>query len=93
MYLINSKFINNNLPHYFDDFMSHLSIGAANFILRNPNLQLLRIKHELPKFSLRYQLINNLNETSSEILELAKNCTQPILFNTLYFIIIINLIS
>ena len=73
-----SKLINNNMPHYFDDFMPHFSIGATNYNLRYPNLQLPRIKHEFPKFSLRYQLINNLNETSPEILELAKNCTQSI---------------
>ena len=61
--------------------MPHFSIGATNYNLRNPNLQLPRIKHEFPKFSLRYQLINKLNETSPEILELAKNCTQSILYN------------
>ena len=76
-----SKLINNNLPHYFEDFMPHFSIGATNYNLRNPNLQLPRIKHEFPKFSLRYQLINKLNETSPEILELAKNCTQSIFIN------------
>ena len=76
-----SKLINNNLPHYFEDFMPHFSIGAINYNLRNPNLQLPRIKHEFPKLSLRYQLINKLNETSSEILELAKNCTQSIFIN------------
>ena len=43
-----SKRINNNLPHYFDDFMPHFSIGATNYNLRNPNLQLPRIKHDFP---------------------------------------------
>ena len=62
-----SKLINNNLPHYFDDFMSHFSSGATNYNLRNPNLQLPRIKHEFRKI---------LIETSPETLELAKNCTQ-----------------
>ena len=76
-----SKLINNNLLHYFEDFMPHFSIGATNYNLRNPNLQLPRIKNEFPKFSLRYQLINKLNETSPEILELAKNCTQFIFIN------------
>ena len=70
-----SKFINNNLPHYVDDFLPHFSIDATIYNLRNPNLQLPRFKHEFPKFSLRYQLIKKLNETSLEILELAKNCT------------------
>ena len=76
-----SKLINNNLPHYFDDFMPLLSNGASKYNLRNPNLHLPRIKHEFPNFSLRYQLINKLNETSPEILELAKNCTQSIFIN------------
>ena len=26
-----SKLINNSLPHYFDDFMPHFSIGATNY--------------------------------------------------------------
>ena len=76
-----SKLINNNLTHYFEDFMPHFSIGATNYNLRIPNLQLPRIKHGFPKFSLRYQLINKLNKTSPEILELAKNCTQSIFIN------------
>ena len=53
--------------------MPHFSISATNYNLRNPNLQFQRIKHEFPKVSLRYHLINKLNETSPEILELAKN--------------------
>ena len=73
-----SKLISNNLPHYFDDFMPQFLIGATNYDLRNPNLQLPRIKHEFPKFSLIYQSINKLNETFPEILERAKNCTQSI---------------
>ena len=76
-----SKLINNNLPHCFNDYMPPFSIGATNYNLRNPNLQLPRIKHEFPKFSLRYQLINKLNETSPEILKQAKNCTQSIFIN------------
>ena len=52
-----SKLINNNLPHYFDDFMPHFSIGATNYNIRNPDLQLPRIRHEFPRSSLRYQLI------------------------------------
>ena len=66
------------MPHYFDDFMPQFLIGATNYDLRNLNLQFPRIKHEFPKFSLRYQLINKLTETSLEILELAKICTQSI---------------
>ena len=76
-----SKLINNNLPHYFDDFMPHFSIGATNYNIRNPDLQLLRIRHEFPRSSLRYQLISTLNETSPEIMEMAKKCTQYIFIN------------
>ena len=38
-----SKLINNNMPHYFDDFMPHFSIGATNYNIRNLDLQLPRI--------------------------------------------------
>ena len=30
-----SKLMNNNLPHYFDDFMPHFSIGVTNCNIRN----------------------------------------------------------
>ena len=76
-----SKIMNNNLPHYFDDFMPHFSIGATNYNIRNPDLQLPRIRHEFPKSPLRYQLISTLNETSPEIMEMTKNCTQYIFIN------------
>ena len=76
-----SKLINNNLPHYFDDFMPHFSIGATNYKIRNPDLQLPRIIHEFPRSSLRYQLMSTLNETSPEIMEMPKNCTQYIFIN------------
>ena len=56
--------------------MPHFSNGATNYNIRNPDLQLLRIRHELPRSSLRYQLISTLNETSLEIMEIARNCTQ-----------------
>ena len=58
--------------------MPHFSIGATNYNIRNPDLQLPRIRHEFPRSSLRYQLISTLNETSPEIMEMAKNCTQNI---------------
>ena len=73
-----SKLINNNMPHYFDDFMPHFSIDASNYNTRNPNLQLPRV--EFPRSSLRYQLISTLNETSPEIMEMAENCTQYIFY-------------
>ena len=64
--------------------MSHFSIGATNYNIRNPDLQLPRIRHEFPRSSLRYQLISETslnNETSPEIMEMAKNCTQYIFIN------------
>ena len=56
--------------------MPHFSIGATNYNIRNPNLQLPRIRYELSRSSLRYQLVSTLNETSPEVMETAKNCTQ-----------------
>ena len=76
-----SKLINNNLTHYFDDFKPHFLIGATNYNIRNPVLQLPRIRHKFPRSSLRYQLISTLNETSPKIMEMAKNCTQYIFIN------------
>ena len=67
-----STLINNNLPHYFDDFMAHFSIGATHYNIRNPDLQLPRIRHEFSRSSLRYNLISTLNETSPEIMEMAQ---------------------
>ena len=76
-----SKLINNNLHYYFDDLMPHFSMGATNYNIRNPDLQLPRIRPEFPRSSLRYQLIGTLNETSPEIMEMAKNCTQYHIIN------------
>ena len=61
--------------------MPHFSIGATHYNIRNPDLQLPRIRHEFPRSSLRYQLISTLNETSPEIMEMAKNCTHYIFIN------------
>ena len=61
--------------------MPYFSIGATNYNIRNPDLQLPRIRHEFPRSSLRYQLISILHETSPEIMEMAKNCTQHIFIN------------
>ena len=61
--------------------MTHFSIGATNYNIRNPDLQLPRIRHKFPRASLRYQLISTLNETSPEIMEMARNCTQYIFIN------------
>ena len=35
-----SKFINNSLLYYFDNFIPYFSIGATNYNIRNPDLQL-----------------------------------------------------
>ena len=61
--------------------MPHFLIGATNYNIRNPDLQLPRIRHEFPRSSLRYQLISTLNETSPEIMEMVKNCTKYIFIN------------
>ena len=57
-----SKLINDNLPHYFDSFKPQIANGVSHYNLRNPSMQLLIIKHELPKQSLRYKLITTFNE-------------------------------
>ena len=51
------KLINNNLPHYFDKFKPQFANGVSHDNLRNPSMQLPKIKHEFPKQSLRYKLI------------------------------------
>ena len=61
--------------------MPHFSICATKYNIRNPDLQLPKIRHKFPRSSLRYQLISTLNETSPEIKEMAKNCTQYIFIN------------
>ena len=47
--------VNNNLLHYCVGFMSHFSIGATNYYIRNPDLQLLKIRHKFPRSLLGYQ--------------------------------------
>ena len=61
--------------------MPHFSIGATNYNIRNPDMQLSRTRHEFSRSSLRYQLIGTLNKTSPEIMEMVKNCTQYIFIN------------
>ena len=73
------KLINNHLPHYFQDFTPTFSVGVNHYSLRNPIRQIPRIKHEFPRHSLRYKLIETLNNTSETIIEMAisqsqKNC-------------------
>ena len=65
------KLINDNLPNYFESFTPQFSAGHQhNF--RNPSRLLPKIKHEFSKQSLRYKLISTINETSNELLEMAK---------------------
>ena len=76
-----SKLVNNNLPHYFSSFTPQFSAGQQNYNLRNPTMQLPRIKHEFPKQSLRYKLITTLNITPNETIEVAKTQSQQNLIN------------
>ena len=74
------KLINNHLHYYFQDFTPTFSDGVNNYSLRNPIRQIPRIKHEFPRHSLRYKLIETLNNTSETIIEMTisqsqKNCT------------------
>ena len=58
-----------------------LSFNTQNYNLRNPTMQLPRIKHEFPKQSLRYKLITTLNITPNETIEVAKTQSQQNLIN------------
>ena len=73
------KLTNNHLPNYFQDFTPTFFGGVNHYSLRNPIRQIPRIKHELPRHSLKYKLIEKLNNTSETIIEMAisqsqKNC-------------------
>ena len=61
--------INNELPHYFQDFKPTFSDGVNHYLLRNPSRQIPNIFHEFPKHSLRYRLIFTLNNTSTTIID------------------------
>ena len=65
------KLINNELPHYFQDFTPTFSDGVNHYLLRNLSRQIPKIVHEFPKHSLRYKLIFTLNNTSTTIIEKA----------------------
>ena len=67
------KLINNELPHYFQDFTPTFSDGANHYLLRNPSRPIPKIFHEFPKHSLRYKLIFTLNNTSTTIIEKASS--------------------
>ena len=71
-----SKLINDNLPNYFESFTPQFSAGHQHYNFRNPSRLLPKIKHKFPKQSLRYKLISTINETSNELLEMAKTLSQ-----------------
>ena len=52
------------------------SVGVSHYSLRNPIRQIPRIKHEFPRHSLRYKLIETLNNTSETIIEMAISQSQ-----------------
>ena len=71
-----SKLINDILSNYFESFNLQFSAGHQHYNFRNPSRLLPKIKHEFPKQSLRYKLISTINETSNELLEMAKTLTK-----------------
>ena len=70
------KLINNLLLHYFQDFTPTFSDHVNHYSLRNPIRRIPRIKHEFPRHSLRYKLIEALNNTSETITEMAISQSQ-----------------
>ena len=76
-----SKLINDNLPNYFESFTLQFSAGHQHYNFRNPSRLLPKIKHEFPKQSLSYKLISTINETSNELLEMAKTLSQKNFMN------------
>ena len=76
-----SKLINDNLQNYFESFTPQFSARHQHYNFRNPSRLLPKIKHEFPKQSLRYKLISTINETSNELLEMAKTLSQKNFMN------------
>ena len=66
------ELVNDNLPNYFESLTPQFSAGHQHYNFRNPSRLLPKIKHEFPRQSLRYKLISTLNETSNELLEMAR---------------------
>ena len=63
-------------------FFHHMfSAGHQHYNFRNHSRLLPKIKHEFPRQSLRYKLISTLNETSNELLEMAKSLSQKNFMN------------
>ena len=67
------KLINNELPHYFQDFTPTFSDGENHYLLRNPSRQIPKIVHAFSRHSLQYKLIFTLNNTSITIIEKASS--------------------
>ena len=69
------KLINNELPHYFQDFTPTFSDGVNHYSLYGlyRSRQLPKIVREFPKHSPRYKLIFTLNNTSTTIIEKASS--------------------
>ena len=76
-----SKLINDNLPNYFESFTPQFSAGHQHYNFRNPSRLLSNIKHEFSRQSLRYKLISTINETSNELLEMAKTLSEKNFMN------------
>ena len=70
------KLINDNLPNYFESSTPQFSAWHQHYDFRNPSRLLSKIKYEFPKQPLRYKLISTINETSNELLEMAKTLSQ-----------------
>ena len=56
-------------------------LGHQHYNFRNPSRLLPKIRHEFSKQSLRYKLISTINETSNELLEMAKTLSQKNFMN------------
>ena len=64
----------------------HQIVGCNFLALRKPIRQIPRIKHKFPRHSLRYKLIETLNNTSETITEMAILQSQKKLLLTLKMI-------
>ena len=76
IYKLYFKLINNHLPHYIQDIIPTFYDGVNHYSLRNPIRQIPRIKHEFPRHSIRYKLIETLNHISETITEMAISQSQ-----------------
>ena len=70
------KLINNHMPHDIQDFTPTFSDSVYHYSLKNNIRQIPKIKHEFFRHSLRYKLIETLNNTSDTITEMAISKSQ-----------------